>query len=282
MHAAIFRGDTDMLLPIQTLRAKPPAAWRLRRAIGALFVPALALSLAYGQACAARPADCVATPSASLAYMSRTVAVARQLQVPSDYPQSRHLALEPEATRLADAGIDIYGRRLRLAPDAATALATMEAAAARDGVAIAAVSGYRSFRYQRQLLQAKLHRGIDIGAALRVNTAPGFSEHHTGCAVDLTTRDVAPADAAFAGTAAYRWLTLHAADYGFHLSYAAGNPHGIEFEPWHWRFTAMPAIEQASVLAAAPAAPSAAERSREAAAITAGTTHASFQGEPQP
>jgi D-alanyl-D-alanine carboxypeptidase len=244
-------------------------------------MPALVLSLACSQACAARPADCAATPPASLTYMSRTVAVARQLQVPSDYPQSRHLALEPEATQLTNAGIDIYGRRLQLAPDTATALIAMEAAAAHDGVAIAAVSGYRSFHYQRQLLQAKLHRGIDIVTALRVNTAPGFSEHHTGCAVDLTTHAVAPADAAFAGTAAYRWLTLHAADYGFHLSYAEGNSHGIEFEPWHWRFTAMPAAGQTSVaIATTPAAPGAAERSREAAAIAAGTADAFIQREP--
>lgn len=262
----------------QTPDATRATSWRLHPVVGSLLALA---GLAGGQACAASRTDCAATPAASLAYMSRAVTVARQLQVPSDYPLSRHLALEPEATQLADAGTDIYGRRLQLAPDAATALASMEAAAARDGVAIAAVSGYRSFHYQRQLLQAKLHRGIDIDSALRVNTAPGFSEHHTGCAVDLTTRDVAPADAAFADTAAYRWLTLHAADYGFRLSYAADNPHGIEFEPWHWRFTAMPAIAQASAaLAAAPAAPSAAERSREAAAIVAGTANASIQGEP--
>lgn len=281
MRVTIFRSGTDMLLSIQASDARQPPSSPRRGVIGGLFAPALVVSLACGQAYATSAADCAATPAASLAYMSRTVAVARQLQVPSDYPLSRQLALEPEATQLADAGTDIYGRQLQLAPDAATALAAMKAAAARDGVTIAAVSGYRSFRYQRQLLQAKLRRGIDIGAALRVNTAPGFSEHHTGCAVDLTTRDVAPADAAFAGTTAYRWLTLHAADYGFHLSYAADNPHGIKFEPWHWRFTATPGIGQASaVLAAVPAAPSAAERSREAAAIVAGTANASIQGEP--
>lgn len=263
---------------IQTAGARQTTSWHLRPVVGSLLALA---GLAYGQAYAASRTDCAATPATSLTYMSRTVEIARQLQVPSDYPLSRQLALEPEATQLADAGTDIYGRRLQLAPDAATALAAMEAAAMRDGVAIAAVSGYRSFRRQRQLLQAKLHRGIDIGSALRVNTAPGFSEHHTGCAVDLTTRDVAPADAAFAGTRAYRWLTLHAADYGFHLSYAADNLHGIEFEPWHWRFTAMPAITQASgTIAATPAKPSATERSREAAAIVAGTANASIQGEP--
>ncbi|MHB1058878.1 MAG: M15 family metallopeptidase [Rhodanobacter sp.] len=255
--------------------AKRATPLRLHHAVGGLLALAgLANSQTYA-------ADCTATPAASLAYMSRTVTVARQLQVPSDYPLSRQLPLEPEATQLADAGKDIYGRRLQLAPDAARALAAMEAAAAHDGVAIAAVSGYRSFRYQRQLLQAKLHRGIGIDSALRANTAPGFSEHHTGCAVDLATRDSAPADAAFAGTKAYRWLTRHAAGYGFHLSYAAGNPHGIEFEPWHWRFTAMPTAAQASAsLAATPAAPSAAERSREAAAIAGGTANASIQGEP--
>jgi D-alanyl-D-alanine carboxypeptidase len=267
-----------MFPPIQTADARRATSSRLRSVVCSLLALA---GLASGQAGAASRTDCAATPAASLAYKSRTVTVARQLQVPSDYPLSRQLALQPEATQLADAGTDIYGRRLQLAPDAATALASMEAAAARDGVAIAAVSGYRSFRYQRQLLQTKLQRGVDIDSALRVNTAPGFSEHHTGCAVDLTTRDVVPADAAFAGTAAYRWLKLHAADYGFHLSYAAGNPHGIEFEPWHWRFTAMPGIAQAyGAIAATPATPSATERLHEATAIAAGTANVSIQGEP--
>jgi len=34
----------------------------------------------------------------------------------------------------------------------------------------------------------------------------------------------------------YTWLTKHAAEYGFSLSYPENNPTGIDFEPWHWRF----------------------------------------------
>ena len=46
----------------------------------------------------------------------------------------------------------------------------------------------------------------------------------------------APAEEAFEGTGAFDWLQRHAARYGFRLSYPRGNPHGIVYEPWHWRF----------------------------------------------
>ena len=185
---------------------------------------------------AAAPA-CAAEGAASLAYMGRTALVARELRIPPDYPRTHGLRLAPEAAVLANAGRDLYGRPLRLEPHAAAALAAMIAAARRQGVVLRPLSGYRSFEYQRRLVQDKLQRGVPLAAALRVNAAPGFSEHHSGCAVDLATPGSAPADAAFAGTAAYRWLGVHAGDYGFRLSYPAGNPHGIDFEPWHWRFT---------------------------------------------
>lgn len=207
--------------------------------------PSLGVALAALLACAAGQAAahggdltaCAASRTASLTYMGRAVAAARQLQVPPDYPRSHRLALEPEADTLSDAGRDVYGRRLRLAPDAAVAWRDLRAAARRDGVVLQALSGFRSFRYQRQLLARKLHRpDMDIGSALRVNAAPGFSEHHTGCAIDLTTPGAPAADTAFAATPAYRWLLRHAALYGFQLSYAASNAHGIAFEPWHWRY----------------------------------------------
>jgi D-alanyl-D-alanine carboxypeptidase len=29
---------------------------------------------------------------------------------------------------------------------------------------------------------------------------------------------------------------VHAGDHGFRMSYPRGNPHGISYEPWHWRW----------------------------------------------
>ncbi|MGH8161899.1 MAG: M15 family metallopeptidase [Gammaproteobacteria bacterium] len=183
-----------------------------------------------------RGTACGQPRAASLDYMRKVTGMVRRLGVASSYPVRTQLLIQPEAASLVVAGKDIYGRSLRLAPGAAAAYRKMVASAARDGVVLETVSGYRSARYQMHLVEEKLHHGLTLRAALRENTAPGFSEHQTGCAVDITTPDTTPVDASFAGTRAYHWLSKHAARFGFRLSYGPHNGHGIEFEPWHWRY----------------------------------------------
>jgi D-alanyl-D-alanine carboxypeptidase len=241
---------------------------------------ALPVALAASAGVHAATSSCAADAAASLTYMGRAAAAARELRIPPDYPRTHRLRLTPEAEALADAGRDLYGRPLHLEPHAAAALEAMMAAARRQGIALRPLSGYRSFEYQRRLVRDKLRHGMPIGTALRINAAPGFSEHHSGCAVDLATPGSTPADAAFAGTAAYRWLTEHAGAYGFRLSYPAGNPHGIDFEPWHWRFTGDPRTDAPADAAASapphatPTSPGEAVRGDAVAATTRqGTSH---------
>lgn len=180
---------------------------------------------------------------------------AANLGAPRDYAQSHQWILQPEAPVLANAGTDVYGRGLRLAPKAADALHAMVAAAARDGVTVQVVSGFRSFGYQRRLLHRKLNRGVPLAAVLEVNALPGFSEHHSGCALDLTTPGVPAADDAFATTPAFAWLAAHAGDFGFALSYPPGNVQGVDFEPWHWRYAGTAQVTGRSSVAAAPTIP---------------------------
>jgi D-alanyl-D-alanine carboxypeptidase len=129
---------------------------------------------------------------------------------------------------------------------AAVALKAMFAAAARDGVKLETVSGFRSMAYQTHLVREKLKRGMTIQKALTINAVPGYSEHQTGCAIDLTTPGVPAADASFAKSKAFTWLQKHAATFGFHLSFPPGNPYGYEYEPWHWRYIAVEAPAPAS------------------------------------
>jgi D-alanyl-D-alanine carboxypeptidase len=228
---------------------------------GALAAAAMALMTLALLDAAPADASCAHPRAASPAYRVHAMQVAAGLGAPADYPRTRHWALQPEASALTPAGRDVYGRRLQLAPQAAIALKAMVSAAARDGVSLQVVSGFRSFGTQRRLLRRKLDRGRSLAEVLEVNALPGFSEHHSGCALDQTTPGVPAADAAFAGTRAYAWLGAHAARYGFALSYPAGNPHGIDFEPWHWRYRGAapalhgdaPAVHVAT--AANPAAP---------------------------
>jgi zinc D-Ala-D-Ala carboxypeptidase len=71
---------------------------------------------------------------------------------------------------------------------------------------------------------------------LRINAPPGYSEHHTGRAVDLGTAGCAALDQAFAQTPAFAWLQRHAQRFGFYLSYPRDNAEGYLYEPWHWCF----------------------------------------------
>ena len=40
----------------------------------------------------------------------------------------------------------------------------------------------------------------------------------------------------FEDTAAFRWLSAHAAEYHFEMSFGRDNPMGVSYEPWHYRF----------------------------------------------
>ncbi|MGH8212897.1 MAG: M15 family metallopeptidase [Rhodanobacteraceae bacterium] len=209
----------------------------LARFGGGLVLCAACAGLAHASAASATPVACGPVPQPVIStYRDRIDAMDRKLGVPVDYAESHLLVPVPEAPALVVAGRDIRGRPVRLAPPAAVALQEMIVAAEVRDVKLQIVSGYRSASYQAGLLRDKLGRGMKIDSALGINAPPGYSEHQSGCAVDLTTPHSRAADESFARTRAYAWLMQYAAEYGFHLSYPRDNPHGIEFEPWHWRY----------------------------------------------
>lgn len=150
------------------------------------------------------------------------------------YEQDTALALEAEPERLALAGFDRYRRPLWLQQGAARAWQRMQQQAAREGIVLEAISGYRSHDYQLGIFARKRARGLEVDAILQVNAAPGYSEHHSGRALDISSPGEPPAEESFESTAAFAWLLEHAGSYGFHLSYPRDNPHGIVYEPWHW------------------------------------------------
>ena len=156
------------------------------------------------------------------------------------YAARTGLALVAEPDRLAFAGFDRYRRPLWLRFDAARGWDRMRAAARGDGVVLEAISGYRSHDYQLGIFTRKLARGQSVDEILRVNAAPGYSEHHSGLALDIGAPGEPPAEESFEDTGAFAWLARHAAGHGFHMSYPRGNPHGIVYEPWHWRFQSAP------------------------------------------
>ncbi|MBM3852614.1 MAG: D-alanyl-D-alanine carboxypeptidase family protein [Verrucomicrobia bacterium] len=161
----------------------------------------------------------------------------RALRIPTDYAAARGLVRQPEARRLVLIGRAADdGRPVRVAPSAAKAWRQMYVAAAKNGIALLPLSGFRSVARQTKIIRDKLSAGEAIGEILRLIAAPGYSEHHTGRAIDIGTPDHLLLDAQFATTPAYHWLRRHAGGFGFHLSYPPGNPQGFDPEPWHWCF----------------------------------------------
>ncbi|MBX9797575.1 M15 family metallopeptidase, partial [Sphingomonas sp.] len=107
---------------------------------------------------------------------------------------------------------------------------------------IRAVSCYRTVTHQRRVFCGKIGPGRAARTPAdraRFVGPPGYSEHATGYAIDFATRPspgCADVNACFARTAAGRWLIQHAGEFGFELSFPAGNGQGVSYEPWHWRW----------------------------------------------
>ena len=158
----------------------------------------------------------------------------RQLGIPVSYFQDTGMPIHAEAGKLVSIGLDISGRPQMLVPEAAKAWRSMELGASREGVSLIIVSAFRSINYQASLIKTKLDQGQLIDDILRVNAAPGYSEHHTGRAIDLTTPDCELLCETFDKTDAFYWLRENARKYNFTMSYPKNNNWGIDYEPWHW------------------------------------------------
>ena len=171
---------------------------------------------------------------ASTSYEQRVGDALRDLGIPLDVVRERNLPLCTEAPALVVVEVDARGRELRLCPSTAEAWRRMKAAASGAGLALHLISAFRSFDRQCDIVREKLAGGQSITEILSVSAPPGYSEHHTGRAVDIGASADDPLEEAFERSEAYAWLAANAADHGFHLSYPRGNPYGYRYEPWHW------------------------------------------------
>lgn len=167
------------------------------------------------------------------------------LGIPSDYGRNPRRPSYAEAAQLVDVEANIVGTMQRLAPDTAAAWQRMKTAASAGGVQLLLVSGFRSVQHQADLIRRKLAAGHTIDAILKVNAAPGFSEHHTGRALDIATPGTRPLTLEFEHSAAFAWLVANAAMFGFGMPYTRGNRFGFEYEPWHWSQLGQPTRRQA-------------------------------------
>lgn len=114
--------------------------------------------------------------------------------------------------------------------------AAMYAAAAAAGAGFRVTSSYRSYADQVATYNDEIAIEGSSAAADAVSAWPGYSEHQLGLAADFSCNGIVLE--AFAGSACYKWLVAHAADYGFIQRYPAGltSITGYSPEPWHWRY----------------------------------------------
>jgi len=139
-----------------------------------------------------------------------------------------------EAKVLVSVGRDHHGRDALLAPQAAIAWSRMVAAATTDGITLLLISAFRSVARQTEIVTRKRARGFSWDEILGSSAYPGFSEHHTGCAVDVASPKCPTLIEEFEHTPEFAWLTDNALQFGFRMSYPRDNPLGVIFEPWHW------------------------------------------------
>jgi D-alanyl-D-alanine carboxypeptidase len=169
-------------------------------------------------------------------YQERVNETLRVLAIPATFLAHYRLPLQRECEDLVSIGLDMFDREQRMEPMAAAQWRAMVAAASGDGVVLLAISAFRSFDYQRKIIERKLAEGQTIEQITRASALPGYSEHHTGRAIDIGTPGSEPLTEGFEQTLAFEWLARRGNDFGFSMTYPRDNSFGIMFEPWHWMF----------------------------------------------
>lgn len=139
--------------------------------------------------------------------------------------------------------------------DTQTAFMKMKQAALKDGIELKIVSGYRSFKRQKQIWNRKYKKYQKQGLLpdqifdkiVEYSTVPGTSRHHWGTDIDIIDTsarykgDVLVPNK-FHGDGPFckmkEWMEQHATKFGFELVYTLNsNRSGFKYEPWHYSYS---------------------------------------------
>lgn len=139
--------------------------------------------------------------------------------------------------------IDAAGRTAT--PETVIAFRTMQDSALSDGFNLVVTSAFRGIVSQEEIFErngglpfvyynCQTYGRISIALLPLSVMPPGFSEHHTGRALDLMGADGALLDIN-APSVMGRWVAENAHRYGFIVRYTEANSHitGVICEPWH-------------------------------------------------
>ena len=136
-------------------------------------------------------------------------------------------------------GVNFNPYQKTMRKDAAMAAVELVKAAAKLGRGrLVLQSGYRSYAEQDSVHTRQVSRyGKTKGEALAAR--PGYSEHQTGLAMDVSARGQGcQIRVCFGETKAGSWLAKNAYKYGFIIRYQNGATPitGYQYEPWHLRY----------------------------------------------
>lgn len=165
-----------------------------------------------------------------------TAKILQELAISDAFLEGRNLIRFDEASDLVLAETAPDGRQFLLTEATANAWRAMKAQAARDGIELLMLSAFRSIERQADIIREKLKSGLVLEDILEVCAPPGYSEHHTGRAIDIASSDDPCLEIRFEHTGAFAWLQINAKQFGFKLSYPRENRYGFQYEPWHWCF----------------------------------------------
>jgi D-alanyl-D-alanine carboxypeptidase len=128
-----------------------------------------------------------------------------------------------------------------VAKPAADAYFLLKAAVAKAKLGTLCInSGYRSFSSQTLIHDAKVALLGKTGGE-KLAARPGYSEHQTGLAMDVSTTQLGCRIGSFGASKASKWIAANAWQYGFVVRYPNGKTAitGYVWEPWHLRFVGL-------------------------------------------
>ncbi|MBC7742006.1 MAG: M15 family metallopeptidase [Bdellovibrionaceae bacterium] len=144
---------------------------------------------------------------------------------------------QPDLNSLEIVEIDFEGKPFILQASAAIAWRAMKDAAQKNQIQLKPFSGFRSYLHQKSLIERHLKNERLIENILTHIAIPGFSEHHSGLAIDVHADGKNILEEDFEKTQEFLWLKKNAPRFEFRLSYPRDNDQGIIYEPWHWYYT---------------------------------------------
>lgn len=108
----------------------------------------------------------------------------------------------------------------------------------KQGLSLFITSAYRSYDYQNKIYNNYVKQD-GREKADTYSARPGFSEHQTGLAIDVSAGRTVYTK--FEKTKEYQWMKDNSYKYGFILRYQKNTQHltGYNFEAWHYRYVGL-------------------------------------------